>query len=139
VLSASPAKDFLARVSASRGRGTPVAPVSVAGIGLHSGALCAVQLVQCPPGDGIRFERDGVRFPAAVSSVRDTRRCTSLGCDGVQVDTVEHVLSALWMLGVDDAVLRVDGPEIPIRDGSALPWVDDLLRAGIRRHAAPAE
>ncbi len=113
--------------------------VVVEGVGIHTGAHARVTLRPAPPGAGIVFVRDGVEIAARAASVADTSRCTVLaGSGGGTVSTVEHLLSALSGLGVTDARAEVEGPELPIGDGSALPWVEALRSAGLVDGAAPA-
>ncbi len=97
----------------------------LAGVGVHSGRPCAATVR--PGAGGLRFRAAGVEVPATVEHVVDTSMSTTLGRDGARVGMVEHVLSALWGLGIHDAEIAVDGPEVPILDGSARPWVDALL------------
>jgi len=101
------------------------------GTGIHSGAQGRVTVHPAGPDTGRVFRVGAVSFPAHVSYVLDTARCTTLGSEGVRVSTVEHLLSALQGCGIDNAVLEVSGPEIPILDGSALPFVEAILSAGI--------
>jgi UDP-3-O-[3-hydroxymyristoyl] N-acetylglucosamine deacetylase len=93
------------------------------------------------PGRGLRFVRTdvGVEIPASLAHLSRQDHATTLRRDGVSVDTVEHVLSALYGLGVDDALIEVDGPEIPILDGSAAPFVILIQEAGLRPLKAPRE
>lgn len=106
------------------------------GVGLHTGESCRVTIRSAEPGQGIRFRKvDGKGkegwIPVSLSSVRRTRRATTLGHGPHDVGTVEHLLSAAAGLGIRDAVIEVEGPEIPILDGSARPWVDGFLRLGL--------
>ena len=89
-----------------------------------------------PAGHGIRFLRAdvGVEIPAHVSNLGKLDHATSLVRDGVSIDTVEHILSALHGLGVDDVLVEVNGPEVPILDGSAAPFVLLIHEAGLRPH-----
>lgn len=113
----------------------------VHGAGIHGGVPATVRLSPAPPGSGVRFVclphtalpdlREPVEIPALANRVVDTRRCTSLGAENARLDTVEHLLSALYGLGIDNARIEVCGPEIPILDGSALPWVERILAAGL--------
>lgn len=108
------------------------------GVGIHTGAIGSITV---HPGDvnfGRRFLAGGVAFAAHVDNVVDTTRCTAVGCEGVRVSTVEHLLSALAGLGVDNVLIEVDGPEIPILDGSAGPFVEAILAAGIAAQDADA-
>ncbi len=109
-------------------------PISLAGVALHSGATVSLRLLPAPVDTGIRFRRvdldPAVEIPAHVSLVTETTLATVLGRNGVEVSTVEHCLAALHGLGVDNAVVEVDGPELPILDGSALPYVEAILEAG---------
>jgi UDP-3-O-[3-hydroxymyristoyl] N-acetylglucosamine deacetylase len=82
-------------------------------------------------GGGVTFLVDGVSIPALSRYVVNTTRATCLGHGTARIDTVEHILSALHGLQIDNAVIEVRGPEIPILDGSALPWVDAFRRAGV--------
>src|SRR5512134_3351649 len=100
-------------------------PVECTGIGLHSGKPVHLRLVPAAAEHGIRFRRAdvGVEIPASLAHLSRQDHATTLSRDGVSVDTVEHLLSALYALGVDDALVEVDGPEIPILDGSSAPFV----------------
>jgi UDP-3-O-[3-hydroxymyristoyl] N-acetylglucosamine deacetylase len=112
-------------------------PVAVTGIGVHSGWPVTVTLHPAQPDTGIVFARrgaDGQRdreIPAHFRSVTATEFATVLGDrNGPAISTTEHVLAALCGLGIDNAVVEVDGPEIPIMDGSAAAFVDAIDRAG---------
>lgn len=104
------------------------------GVGLHSGADAAVRFLPAPAGAGLTFRhpRTGQEIPARAANVTDTSRCTRLGLDGWEVQTVEHVLSALAGLGVDDAVVETGDGEMPAGDGSAAPFVALIRAAGLR-------
>ena len=104
---------------------------SLEGIGLHSGAKVRITLSPAPADSGIVFVRDGVEIPALAEFVVDTTMNTSLGRHGVRIGTVEHLLAALAGCGIDNARIEVDGPEIPIMDGSSEPFVQLARRAGI--------
>lgn len=116
-------------------------PVTVRGIGLHSGAPVTLTLCPAPIDHGIVFVRvDGGRrisIPAKAEFVVDTALATTLGRDGAKVSTVEHLLAALAGLGLDNVRAELDGPEVPILDGSASPFVEHILEAGLREQAAP--
>ena len=109
--------------------------ISVTGIGLHSGRPVTLRMTPAAPGTGIVFLRNDVDrslpIEARYDRVVDTRLCTCIGRDGVTVGTVEHLMSALYGLGVDNLMIDLDGPEIPILDGSAKGWVEHLLEAGL--------
>jgi UDP-3-O-[3-hydroxymyristoyl] N-acetylglucosamine deacetylase len=120
------------------------AQISVSGIGVHSGSPATVTLHPAEANTGITFVRcgaDGQRdreLPANYRSVTATEFATVLGDqNGPAVSTTEHVLAALHALGVDNAVVEVDGPEVPIMDGSAAAFVEAIDRAGIVATAAP--
>ena len=120
---------------------TLAGPAICAGIGLHSGERVRVSIRPAPVGSGIVFIRTDLgrdnRVPVAVQAVTQTRLCTVIGNDaGVTVATIEHLMAALAALEVDNAVIELDGPEVPIMDGSALPFVQLLDRAGRRRQEA---
>lgn len=112
------------------------------GVGLHSGAASRVVLRPAEAGTGIRFRRTDLPgqpvIPATYDRVAtDTRLCTLLRGDGASVATIEHLMAALAGMGVHNALVDVDGPEIPILDGSSAPFVAALRRVGLRRLAAP--
>jgi UDP-3-O-[3-hydroxymyristoyl] N-acetylglucosamine deacetylase len=115
--------------------------VSTRGVGLHSGAQVTLTLRPAPPDHGIVFHRVDVRgspaIPATAAHVIDTAFATTLGKDGVRVGTVEHLLATLTGLGIDNLRIEVDGPEVPILDGSAGPFVYLVNSAGVRVQDAP--
>jgi UDP-3-O-[3-hydroxymyristoyl] N-acetylglucosamine deacetylase len=113
--------------------------VGCTGIGLHSGKPVRLELRPAPAEHGIRFYRDdvGACIPAKIENLARLDHATSLSHAGVSVDTVEHLLSALQGLGVDDIAIHVDGPELPILDGSAAPFVILLHEAGLRPLSTP--
>ena len=108
------------------------------GVGIHTGAIARVVVHPADANTGRIFETGGVSIPARVQFVVDTMRCTTLGWNGARVSTVEHLLSALAGCGVDNCRILVEGPEIPILDGSALPLVEAILEAGIKGQGVPA-
>ena len=116
-------------------------PVTFRGIGLHSGQQVQVTLYPATANQGLRFVRADLpgrpQIRAHYSRVVDTTRATSLGENGATLATVEHLLAALGGLGVDDALIEVDGPELPIMDGSAAPFAQVISRAGLRNLAWP--
>jgi UDP-3-O-[3-hydroxymyristoyl] N-acetylglucosamine deacetylase len=95
-----------------------------------------LRLLPAPAEHGIRFFRSdvGVEIPANLAQLSRQDHATTLSRDGVSVETVEHLLSALYALGVDDVRVEVDGPEIPILDGSSAPYVILVHEAGLRPH-----
>lgn len=102
--------------------------IDCAGIGLHGGRRVRLALYPAAPGTGIVFRRSdlGVDIPARFDAVADTRLCTEIAAPDqpeIRIGTIEHVMAALVGCGVDNAVVEVDGPEIPILDGSAAPFV----------------
>ncbi len=112
-------------------------PVLISGIGLHCGERINMALRPAESGTGIVFHRKltdrTVSIEAHSSRVVDTRLATVLGKSGVTVSTVEHLLAALCALGIDNLHIDIDGPEVPVLDGSAAPFVDLLQNAGVRR------
>ena len=108
---------------------------SLEGVGLHSGALVRLALCPARADSGIVFERvdlqPRVEIPALAEFVVDTTLNTSLGKGAVRVGTVEHLLAALFGCGIDNARIEVQGPEVPILDGSCAPWVSLIHEAGV--------
>ncbi len=117
------------------------APIGCNGVGLHTGALVNVKLRPAPADHGIVFVRTDlpkrVEIPATASHVVNTELATTVGNDGAQVGTVEHLLAALSGLGVDNVWIELDGPEVPIMDGSAAPFAYLIKSVGIRVLDAP--
>jgi len=117
--------------------------VSIAGIGVHSGSPVAVTLHPAEADTGVVFWRIGIdgqkdrELSANFRSVTATEFATVLGDrNGPAVSTTEHVLAALFGLGIDNAIVEVDGPEVPIMDGSAAPFVDAIDQAGVTTMSA---
>lgn len=109
--------------------------ISCRGVGLHSGLPLQLALLPAPSGAGISFRRTDldITIPARADHVMDTRLCTAIGLPGqahARVGTIEHVMAALAAAGIDDAVVEVDGPEVPILDGSAEPFLFLINCAG---------
>ena len=113
------------------------------GVGLHSGARVAIKLHPASPGTGIVFRRidlvgGGAEIPAHWSRVVDSRMCTVIADpSGISVATVEHLMSAFYGLGIDNAVVEINGPEVPAMDGSAYPFVFLMECAGIVEQDTP--
>jgi UDP-3-O-[3-hydroxymyristoyl] N-acetylglucosamine deacetylase len=113
--------------------------ISCAGIGLHSGKKVTLLLRPAPAGSGIRFRRadlGGLEVPATVQHVGGINYATGLTRDAVHIDTVEHLLSALVSLGVDNVLVELNSPEVPIMDGSAAPFVYLIQEAGVKTQSA---
>lgn len=108
--------------------------VRIEGIGLHSGKMAAVTLKPALPNTGILFVRKDLESPVAIPAsfefVTQTKLATTLGRDQTKISTVEHLLSAFKLLGVDNALVEVEGPEVPIMDGSADAFCEAILGAG---------
>ncbi len=109
---------------------------SCTGIGLHSGHPVNLTIKPAPADTGITFIRKDVpsrpSIKATFENVVDTRLSTTLGSNGYRVSTVEHLMAAFFGLGVDNARVELDGPEVPIMDGSAAPFIFLLRSSGIR-------
>jgi len=112
-------------------------PITLAGVGLHTGQTITLRLLPAPTDAGVCFRRvdltPPVEIPARSRYVVETTLATVLGKDGVQISTVEHCLAALAALGVDNCAVEVDGPELPILDGSATAYAEAILAVGLRR------
>ena len=108
--------------------------VSTKGVGLHSGGEVNMKIVPAPEDTGVVFIRRDIGckgMSANISSVVDTRLSTNLRSNGIEVKTVEHLLASLSGLGLDNIYVELDGPEVPIMDGSALLFIDMIIEAGI--------
>lgn len=104
--------------------------VRAEGIGLHSGRECSISLHPAPVDTGVVFRRNRVEVKAVFENVADTLFSTNLGFNGAKVRTVEHLMAAVYGLGINNIIVEVDGPELPIMDGSAEEFVGILLKAG---------
>jgi len=112
-------------------------PVTITGIGLHSGRDITMTLRPAEAGTGIIFHRNEgertVAIEAKACNVVDTRLATVIGKQGLSVSTIEHLMAALTAFGIDNLHIDIDGPEVPIMDGSAAPLIDLLSEAGLQR------
>ncbi len=112
------------------------------GVGLHSGATVSMRLIPAPAGSGIVFRRsdlDNFEIPATGRNVARVSYATSLMRQGVLIQTTEHLLSALIGLGVDNIIVEIDNLEVPILDGSSLPYVSAILATGLKRQRRKRE
>ena len=114
---------------------------SLNGTSLHTGAKVSLKIQPAPADSGIKFKRkdlqDEPTIDATIANVKTVERATTIGEGSMRVHTVEHVLSALSALGVDNAVIEMDANEPPIGDGSALPYVEAIRKAGVAPQEAP--
>ena len=125
-------------------RKTLKAPIGCVGDGLHTGRRMSLTLHPAAAGAGIQFRRTdlGVDIPARFDFVTDTRLCTTITAPTApeaRIGTIEHIMAALAGAGIDDAIIEVDGPEVPILDGSAAPFLFLIDCAGIATSAAPCQ
>lgn len=120
---------------------TPKKVIQATGVGLHSGEKVLLTLRPAPVNTGIVFRRTDldpvIEIPASYENVCDTMLCTSLQHNGAKVATVEHLLSALAGLSIDNAYIDINAAEVPIMDGSAAPFVFLIQSAGITEQHAP--
>ncbi len=116
---------------------------SFSGVGLHTGEPCTITFHPAPENYGYRFVRTDIpgapEIPALVEHVVDCHRWTTLGKGDIRIHTVEHVLAALVGLRIDNCRIELTGPEPPVGDGSALPFVEAILSAGIVEQKAPRD
>lgn len=119
------------------------APVKLTGVGLHTGEKVTLELCPAPENHGYKFQRIDVDGEPTVRADADlvvsTERGTTLEEKGVRVYTTEHVLAALYGMQVDNALIKIDGPEIPIMDGSASPFVQAIESVGYEEQNAERE
>ena len=119
---------------------TIAAPVDQSGVGLHSGQISTVRILPAAMGEGRWFVRTDLpaapRIPAQVDAVHQTLLSTELAIAEASVRTVEHLLAALMGLGIDNARIEIDGPELPLLDGSAQEWVRAIAAVGLQAQSA---
>lgn len=118
---------------------TLAAPALFRGAGLHGGGSSILTVLPAPVDHGRVLRVDGRDLPCRLDRVVGTERCTVLGDGEVRVATVEHVLAAAAGLGLDNLVLEIQGEEVPVMDGSALPFVQGFLQAGVVEQSAPVQ
>ncbi|MDZ7698903.1 MAG: UDP-3-O-acyl-N-acetylglucosamine deacetylase [Deltaproteobacteria bacterium] len=111
------------------------------GIGLHTGEKIRITIKPAPCNTGIRFVRTDLpknpMIEARFDNVFDTTLATTIGLNGCKVSTIEHLMAAFYGLGIDNAVVTLDGPEVPIMDGSSAPFVLLIKSGGIKEQAEP--
>jgi UDP-3-O-[3-hydroxymyristoyl] N-acetylglucosamine deacetylase len=120
---------------------TIASPARLSGVGVHTGRAATVAILPAPEGAGILFVRTDLEgaapIPARVEEVCETRLGTVIGvAKGAKVSTVEHLMASLFALDIDNAMVEVDGPEVPVMEGAALAFVEALVAAGRRRQSA---
>lgn len=130
--------DFFSTTESYRVQKTISRSVSFRGVGLHSGIKAVLKLHPAPANHGIVFERidlkPKIKIPAYFKSVVSTSMATSIGVKEhpeIKVSTVEHLMAALYALGITNLMAEIDGPEIPILDGSASIFIKEILNAGL--------
>jgi len=118
-------------------------PAVCAGVGVHSGKKARLVLKPAPAGTGVVFRRTDIQgpnttIPADAEQVTDTQLGTTLTNEnGVSVAVVEHLMAALAGMGIDNLLIEIDGPEVPIMDGSSAVYCELLLQAGLKQQSAP--
>ena len=119
---------------------TVKSPVSISGVGLHTGQLATLTFCPAPANHGIKFQR--IDLPgepivhADVDNVVDVSRGTTIEENGARINTVEHCLAALVGMEIDNVLIQIDGPEIPIMDGSSMPFIEKLEKVGTEEQNA---
>lgn len=112
------------------------APFAVSGKGLHTGKLINAEFLPAEPNTGYKFQRTDLEgeptIDALAEYVTSTNRGTVLKRNDVTVSTIEHAMAALYAMGVDNCLVRIDGPEMPILDGSARIFVDHINEVGLQ-------
>ena len=115
-------------------------PIKAVGIGLHTGKNISMELIPAKVNTGINFIRsdvdDNFLIPAIAENVGDTSLSTALIKENIKISTIEHLLSAIAGLGVDNCIIKVNGPEVPIMDGSSSPFVFLIQSAGLEEQNA---
>jgi UDP-3-O-[3-hydroxymyristoyl] N-acetylglucosamine deacetylase/3-hydroxyacyl-[acyl-carrier-protein] dehydratase len=114
--------------------------ITISGVGLHTGLQVDMSLKPATPGFGIKFQRSDLPnkpiVKADVDFVSDTSRGTTLEHNGARISTVEHLLAALVGMGIDNILIDLNGPEVPIMDGSSQPFIEAIEQAGIQQQDA---
>jgi UDP-3-O-[3-hydroxymyristoyl] N-acetylglucosamine deacetylase/3-hydroxyacyl-[acyl-carrier-protein] dehydratase len=115
-------------------------PISFSGVGLHTGTNVNLVIEPAPENYGIKFQRIDIEshplIPADISLVTETQRSTTIEKNNIKVITIEHLMSALYALEVNNALVKLDGPEVPILDGSAIQYVQAINKSGVIKQNA---
>jgi UDP-3-O-[3-hydroxymyristoyl] N-acetylglucosamine deacetylase/3-hydroxyacyl-[acyl-carrier-protein] dehydratase len=115
-------------------------PISFSGVGLHTGTNVNLVIEPAPENHGIKFQRIDIEshplIPADISLVTETQRSTTIEKNNIKVITIEHLMSALYALEVNNALVKLDGPEVPILDGSAIQYVQAINKSGVIKQNA---
>ncbi|MEM9022772.1 MAG: UDP-3-O-acyl-N-acetylglucosamine deacetylase, partial [Bacteroidota bacterium] len=115
-------------------------PITLRGVGLHTGELAQLIINPAPENHGYKFQRTDLDaqpiIDADVDNVVGTQRGTTLEQHGARVHTTEHVLAALYGMEIDNALIQLDGPEVPILDGSSKPFIDAINSVGVEEQNA---
>ena len=114
-------------------------PISFSGVGLHTGVFTKLQIFPAAPETGIVFRRvdlDNFEIEANIKNVARVAYATTLMKQGVLISTVEHLLSSLYTFGIDNALIEINNLEVPILDGSALPFTNQIQRVGLKKQPA---
>lgn len=116
--------------------------LKVNGVGAHSGKTATVNITPAPENSGIIFKRIDIAsnntIKASFKNVCDTTMCTVISnASSIKVSTVEHLMSAFWGAGVDNALVEIDGPEVPILDGSSIVYLGMIKEIGLKKQKAP--
>ncbi|MEJ7911878.1 MAG: bifunctional UDP-3-O-[3-hydroxymyristoyl] N-acetylglucosamine deacetylase/3-hydroxyacyl-ACP dehydratase [Chitinophagaceae bacterium] len=116
-------------------------PTSIKGVGIHSGETVEMILLPAEPNTGIVFQRVDIEsrpmVKADVDNVVETTRSTTIESNGARITTIEHLMAALVGCGVDNVLIQINAPEVPILDGSAAPFVEIIEAAGVKKQTAP--
>lgn len=119
---------------------TIASEVTISGTGLHTGAMVNMTIKPAEPGFGFQFQRTDLPGQPIIKAdcdlVTDTARGTTLESNGAKISTIEHLLAALVGTGVDNALIQIDGPEVPIMDGSSMPFVELIDKMGVTEQDA---
>ena len=111
------------------------------GVGLHTGNKVKMTLEPAKENFGIKFQRIDLEnspiIPASIDLVNETQRSTTLEKDGIKIITVEHIMSALYAMGVNNVLVKINNPEIPILDGSSRFFVEEIQKVGLKNQTAP--
>ena len=117
--------------------------VSCTGIGLHSGQKVGLTIRPAPPDTGIKFLRRDLAVRRAIKAhfenVVNTQMSTTIGINGTRISTIEHLMAAFFGFGIDNALVEIDGPEVPIMDGSSAPFIFLLKSVGIKEQRKPKQ